>query len=407
MKFPTLRIAVSLASIFALSSCTQHYYSPKDGPKAATPVKTQDPKQAQVNTIMKLRDQRILSDVEAQAKIAKIYGLESASPQPTPTSQVAPTAITPAPTAPAPVMVVDANMDLNLPVYKAQAQLNGQLNSIGSDSMDRMMEMWSEKFIGHHPSLQFSHEGKGSSTAIPALIEGRSNVGPMSRAFKSSEIAKFENEFGYKPQQVRVAVDSLGIFIHPSNPLVKSGLSLAQADAIFSSSRLRKGKEVKTWGDLGLTGEWAKAPIKVYSRNTASGTYGFFKKKLLLKGDFKETNMELESSEAVVESVAKNKFAVGFSGIAYKTDNVACLALADSKGADFVAPNEMNALSGSYPLTRSLFISYNVKPNGLDNTQKEFIKFVFSRTGQSVVRKDGYFPVNAMVAKVELSKLKL
>jgi len=399
MKYATTAAILTCAAI-AFSSCTQHHHYGKEEKKAASPI-VKSEQQEKIDTVIKLRDQGVFTDAEAKAKIDQILGLNKpvpTSPAPAPVKAVAA-----APSAP----VANSNMDLNLAVYKPAQMLSGKLISIGSDSMDRMMEMWEKKFRGHHPSLDFSHEGKGSSTATPALIEGRSNVGPMSRAFKSSEIAKFENQFGYKPVQVRVAVDSLAIYIHPSNPLAKSGLTLAQADTIFSADRLRGGKQVKTWGDLGLSGEWANKPIKVYSRNTASGTFGFFKKKLCLKGNFKESNIQLESSEEVVQAVAKDKFAVGFSGIAFNSPSVATLPLAEQKGAEFVAPNEISALSGSYPITRSLYVSYNLKPSGIDNLQKEFIKFVYSRTGQSIVRKDGYFPVNAMVAKQELSKLQL
>src|SRR5690606_32396541 len=157
-------------------------------------------------------------------------------------------------------------------------------------------------------------------TAPPALIEGTAQLGPMSRPMKSSEIDEFEKKFGYKPTEIAVAVDALAVFVNKDNPI--KGLTMAQVDGIFSSSRKLGGQDITTWGQVGLTGDWANRPMSLFGRNSASGTYGFFKDEALGKGDFKATVKEQPGSSAVVQGVATDLGAIGYSGIGYKTSDV-------------------------------------------------------------------------------------
>ncbi|MDP0500484.1 MAG: phosphate ABC transporter substrate-binding protein [Verrucomicrobiota bacterium JB022] len=296
-----------------------------------------------------------------------------------------------------------------LGAYEPEADLQGRLRSVGSDTMDNMMGLWEATFRGYHQGLRVLHQGRGSSTAVPALMEGSAEVGPMSRPLKADEIAAFKQRFGYEPTQLRVAVDALALYVHPSNPLLQRGLTLEQLDAIFSSTRARGGEEdITTWGQLGLTGEWANAPIRVYSRNRASGTYGMFKDQVLAAGDFKPSNSELASSEAVVEAVGADKFAIGYSGIGYRTPNVAALPVSGRTGASAIAPSEETAFSGTYPLARALYlvINYN-QQEGLSPLTREFLRFIYSAEGQALVMKDGYYPVNATMKATELKKVGL
>lgn len=385
----------------ALQSCVNHHYGEQQAQAKTTASAQSEDSLAKVQKIRMMQLNGLLTKEQADAAIAKELGIQNTAP-------AAPVASAPVATS-APVKKVEDAVkgDQNLPVYKPKMALNVELSSVGSDSMDNMMRFWEQEFKSFHKAMKFSHEGKGSSTAIPALMEGRSNVGPMSRKLKGSEVAKFKAKFGYEPIQFRVAVDTVAVYLHPSNPFAKTGLSLAQVDAIFSSDRKRGHKAVKTWGDLGLTGEWASAPINVYSRNKASGTYSYFNKKMLLKGQYKTTNKELAGSEQVVEAISKDKFAIGYSGIAYNTPYVALLPVKEDARSKAYVPNEENAFSGDYYLTRSLYITLNLKPGSVvSNLHKEFMDYVYSRQGQEIVRKDGYFPVNSLIAGKELSKLK-
>ena len=301
------------------------------------------------------------------------------------------------------------SLDPKLPDYVPQDKLTGRLRSVGSDTMDRLTQLWSDDFTKLHPQLRVFHEGKGSSNAPPALAEGLADVGPMSRPIKEDEVKMLNTRFGFNPTQVRVAVDALAVYVHPSNPIAQRGLTLAELDAIFSSNRKRgHPKDISTWGDLGLTGEWADRPVIVFSRNKASGTYGFFRDEALKKGDFKTTNREMVGSEAVVAGVAENPGAIGYSGIAYKNDKVFVAPLRVKDGAEAFLPEPEFAYSGQYPLARGLYLTFAVKPGApLKALHRELVRYVFSRQGQQQVLHDGYFPLDAKAAADELAKLGL
>jgi phosphate transport system substrate-binding protein len=282
-------------------------------------------------------------------------------------------------------------VDAAIPAYQKTSGVTGNLNSIGSDTLNNLMTLWAEGFKAVYPNVNIQIEGKGSSTAPPALIEGTAQLGPMSREMKASEIDAFEKKFGYKPTAFKVAIDSLAVFVHKDNPI--KGLSMQQVDSIFSATLKRGGKTAEKWADLGLAGEWATKPLSLYGRNSASGTYGYFKEHALDKGDFKTGVKEQPGSSAVVQGVASDLAGIGYSGIGYKTASVKAVPLAD-KGDKFVEPTYENCLSGDYPMARFLVIYVNKKPGApLDKLTSEFLKFVQAREGQEVVIKDGYFPL--------------
>lgn len=282
-------------------------------------------------------------------------------------------------------------VDPAISAYAPVSGVSGNLNSIGSDTLNNLMTLWAEGFKKAYPNVNIQIEGKGSSTAPPALIEGTAQLGPMSRPMKSSEIDAFEKKFGYKPTEIPVAVDALAIFVNKDNPI--KGLTMEQVDGIFSSSRKSGSEDITEWGQVGLTGDWAKKPFSIYGRNSASGTYGFFKDEALQKGDFKPTVKEQPGSSAVVQGIASDLGAIGYSGIGYKTSDVHTVALGE-KSDEMVEPSYENCVSGEYPLARFLYVYVNKKPGtALEPLTSEFLKFVLSKEGQEVVVKDGYFPL--------------
>ena len=298
-------------------------------------------------------------------------------------------------------------VDKKLPAYKATSGVSGNVKSVGSDTLNNLMTLWAEGFRRSYPDVKIEIEGKGSSTAPPALIAGTSNFGPMSRAMKSKEMDAFEKKFGYKPGRIRVAVDALAVFTNKDNPL--KCLSLPQVDAIFSKTRKGGMKtDIATWGEVGLKGVWASKPISVYGRNSASGTYGYFKKVALYKGDYKDSVKEQPGSSAVVQGVASDKFALGYSGIGYKTADVIALPVSKKTGGKCYGPEAKNAYSGNYPIARFLYIYVNKNPKQpLDTLRAQFVKYIFSKEGQQAVIKAGFFPVNAAIAKLDLGALGL
>jgi phosphate transport system substrate-binding protein len=305
-----------------------------------------------------------------------------------------------------PVLAEEVKVDGKIPAYAKAQGVSGNLNSVGSDTLNNLMTLWAEGFRKAYPNVNIQIEGKGSSTAPPALIEGTSQLGPMSREMKKQEIEAFEAKFGYKPTKIGVALDSLAVYVHKDNPL--NELSLTQVDAIFSKTR--KGgaaQDITTWGQLGLKGSLASMPISLYGRNSASGTYGYFKEHALAKGDYKDTVKEQPGSASVVLGVTEDKAGMGYSGIGYKTSGVKALALANKDGEKTFEPTYENVLEGKYPLGRMLYIYVAKEPNKpLPPVIKEFLTYVLSKEGQEVVVKDGYLPLTAGVAAKQSDLLK-
>jgi phosphate transport system substrate-binding protein len=303
------------------------------------------------------------------------------------------------------VAAAQVPVDPGLPSYKAVSGISGNLSSVGSDTLNNLMTLWAETFSRFYPSVKVQIEGKGSSTAPPALIAGTAQLGPMSRTMKGTEIDQFEKKHGYKPLPLRTAVDALAVFVNKDNPV--KCLTMAQVDAVFSKSRRAGHREdVKTWGQLGLTGEWASRPISLYGRNSASGTYGFFKEHVLKNGDYRDEVKEQPGSAAVVQGVTVDRYAAGYSGIGYTTAGVKAVPLSEKAGGHCHEATADEAYAGKYPLARFLFVYVNRAPGKpLDPLTREFAKLVLSREGQEVVVKDGYFPIPASIAKEELGKI--
>jgi phosphate transport system substrate-binding protein len=296
-------------------------------------------------------------------------------------------------------------VDPGLTAYKTVSGISGNISSIGSDTLNNLMTLWAETFNKFYPNAKIQIEGKGSSTAPPALISGTAQLGPMSREMKGTEIDQFEKKYGYKPTALRTSVDALAVFVNKDNPI--TCLTMAQVDAVFSKGRRAGYKEdIKTWGQLGLIGEWASKPISLYGRNSASGTYGFFKEHALKNGDYKDEVKEQPGSASVVQGVTVDRFAAGYSGIGYATAGVRAVPLAAKEGdkCHEAAPDE--AYSGRYPMSRFLYVYINKAPGKpLDPVTREFAKLILSKEGQEVVVKDGYFPIPVQITKEELSKI--
>ena len=294
-------------------------------------------------------------------------------------------------------------VDKRLPKYEPVEGVSGSIKSIGSDTMNNSMTLWAEGFRAIYPNVSVEIEGKGSSTAPPALISGTSNFGPMSRMMKAEEIDEFEERFGYKPTAIASSIDMLAVYVHKDNPI--EGLTLPQCDAIFS--RTRKGgldADIRTWGDVGLKDSWGRLPISLYGRNSASGTYGYFKKHALFGGDFKDTVKEQPGSSSVVQGIASDRSGIGYSGIGYKTADVRAVPLAVDARSPMVPAVADNAYSGEYPLSRFLYIYVNKAPGkDLDPLRREYLRYIFSQQGQQDVVKAGYYPVTAEIAEEALA----
>ena len=298
---------------------------------------------------------------------------------------------------------IGQTLDPGLKAYSSTSGISGTLKSIGSDTLNNLMTLWAEGFRKVYPNVQIEIEGKGSSTAPPALVAGTAQFGPMSRLMKGAEIDAFEKKFGYKPTAINVSLDSLAVYVHKDNPI--KCLTLQQVDSIFSKNR-RGGYvgDITNWSQVEIPN---LGPISLYGRNSASGTYGFFKETALFNGDYKDSVKEQPGSSTVVQGVASDKGGIGYSGIGYKTADVRAVPIASKPGSECFDATEENVLSGDYPLSRFLVVYINKNPTQkMDPLRFEFIKFILSREGQEVNIKDGYYPVTSAIVEDELNKVK-
>ena len=292
-----------------------------------------------------------------------------------------------------------------LPAYQRVSGISGNLSSIGSDTLANLMTLWSEAFQRHYPNVNIQVQAAGSSTAPPALTQGTSNLGPMSRLMKDGEVAAFQARFGYRPTPVRVAVDAMALYVHKDNPI--GAMTLTDIDAVFSVTRRCGGpRDITTWGALGLVGGWADRPIQMYGRNSVSGTYGYFKRAALCSGDFKDTVNEQPGSASVVHAITSAVTGIGYSGIGYRTAGVRAVPLVSESGQPAVDATGENVHNRSYPLVRNLYVYVNKHPDtALPPLETEFLKLVLSATGQAAVGKDGYIPLSPGLAARELGRI--
>lgn len=297
-------------------------------------------------------------------------------------------------------------VDPNLPDYTPVSGISGNLNSIGSDTLNNLMLLWADGFRAIYPNVNIQVQGAGSSTAPAALIDGTAQLGPMSRAMTGAEMDRFEQRHGYRPTEIRVAIDALAVFVSRDNPI--EGLSLPQVDAIFSDTYRLGHQPISNWGEVGLTGDWANRPTALYGRNSVSGTYGFFKNVALGGGDFNGARyQEQPGSSTVVQSVTADRFGIGYSGIGYSTSGVRAISIAKEKGGKLYEPTPENCITGVYPLARFLYIYVNKNPREtMDRTTFEFIRYLMAKPGQEVVVRDGFFPLPASAAKAVLDSVR-
>lgn len=297
-------------------------------------------------------------------------------------------------------------VDKAIPEYKKASGISGNLSSVGSDTLANLMTLWAENFKRHYPSVNIQIQAAGSSTAPPALTEGTANLGPMSRKMKDKEISAFEARFGYKPVAVPVAIDALAVYVNKDNPI--EGMSIREVDAIFSSTRkCGASRDITSWSAFKLGGAWDTRNLQLFGRNSVSGTYGYFKKKALCKGDFKNNVNEQPGSASVVQAISNSINGIGYSGIGYKTSSVKAVPLS-VRGDNYIDATAANAINGKYPLSRFLYVYVNKAPGkDLAPLDREFIKSVLSQSGQEVVIKDGYIPLPAKVVKRTMKRLGL
>lgn len=317
-----------------------------------------------------------------------------------------------------------AKADAGIPSYKPVENLSGELVTIGSEWMDDLMTSWSKDFSRLYPNVNINSVKRvtvGAMGVEPALTEGRIQLAPASREFMPVEIERFKKKFGYEPLAIKVALGSyrapdrsraITYYVNERNPIKQ--LTLAQLDAIYCSTRKRGEKEdIFTWGQLGLTGEWAEREILPLGLQQPEGTGDYLRLQVCRDGEYKKgihalkTGLPVSGLDRIVSIVSVNPSAIGYAGFANRKPGTKAVAIAESKEGPYFTGNFEDVASGKYPLTRFVYIYVN-RPAGapLDPNVKEFLKYVLSLEGQRAVENDdAMLPLPAHLSAQELAKL--
>lgn len=264
----------------------------------------------------------------------------------------------------------------------AHAKNADSLQVKGSDTMVNLVQAWAEEFMKNKPDAFIAVTGGGSGTGIAALINGTCDLAASSREIKGPERAMAEKK-GVDPREYRVALDGLAVVVHPENPL--SSLTMDQLAGIFTG-------KIANWKELGGT----DAKIVILSREVNSGTHVYFKEHVLRKGDPKSTEefsqdaLLLPSSQAIADETAGNKATIGYYGMGYLSARQKAVAVAKDAASPAVPPTVENVVSGAYPISRPLY----VYANGLAKDRvRDFLEFILSDEGQSVVSQQDFVPI--------------
>jgi phosphate transport system substrate-binding protein len=337
------------------------------------------------------------------------------------------------------------NLD-DLPAYKPEQKVSGTIRNFGF-SLGGMMPIWEEGFRKYHPNIRFEDKFPSGDVAIAGLVSGVSDLGPQGRELVLTENLAFFETFGYYPTDITVVTGSydvegmtcgLVVFVNKDNPI--SRLTMKQLDGIFGSERvaglrgfkwtLQSGRgaeeDIRTWGQLGLTGEWADKPIHTYGHGPG-GTTNFFQLKVLNGSDkwnpnyrgYVETGSKMIGDDdknqwggtqhMLADQLAQDKYGIAWTVIpqARKVPGLKPIALAAGDGNNYIQPTRENFQNRTYPLTRSIYVYLNRPPGKpLDPKWKEFLRYILSREGQQAVQREGkYLPLTADVAREQLKKL--
>lgn len=298
--------------------------------------------------------------------------------------------------------------------YAAKAAVNGRMTIAGSDTMQPVLSKLAMEFRRRHPEIKIAVQGTRDSklspedvflTGISTMRRGDGDTSghfgaydvqllASSRALTEQEIKRFQSRYGYAPTAIAIAQDAVAVYVNQDNPI--SRLTLAEVDAIFSATRKRGLPDIKEWGQLGLDGEWAHAPVRLYGRDQKStGTLPFFKQVVMQGGEFKKELIPEPGSASVIVAVGKDRDGIGYSGIGFQTSAVKPVPLSDGADGQPIAPSIESVMQGQYPLSRPLYLYVNKDPKEeWEPKIMEFLRFINSREGQETVARTGIYPLS-------------
>jgi phosphate transport system substrate-binding protein len=256
----------------------------------------------------------------------------------------------------------------------------------GSDTLVNVAQAWAEAYAQINPNVAVAVTGGGSGTGIAALIGGSVDIANSSRSMEEEEF-EMANERGVVPNELIVGYDALAVYIHPDNPI--DGFTLGQLADIYGENGT-----TESWSQLGITVPGCSSDeIVRVSRQNSSGTYVYFQEAILGESDLKLGSRDMAGSSEVVGLVEKTACAIGYSGLAYATEEVKVPCLMTEDGGNCIAPSTASAVDGTYPIARPLFMYTNGQPEGVT---KDYIDWILSDEGQCIILNKGYAPVRSL-----------
>ena len=315
----------------------------------------------------------------------------------------------------------------SLPPYQPQQHVSGTIHVWGHVFFKKVMKDWEDEFRVFQPDVQFADNLVSSAAATGALFTRTAEIGVVGREIRPLEVAGYERVMKHKPLGIEVMTGAyanadksiaLAIFVHKDNPLVQ--LSFAQLDAIFGCEHLRGEKQnIRTWGQVGIAGDWKTRPIHVYT-GELDASPGFLFSQIVMKGSllwnpdlkhFDDLNMAAgkvyEAGQRIVDALEKDPDGIALSGAGYRNAMVKLIAVAETGAGPYLAPTVENVTDRSYVLSRSAWIYVNRVPNQpLDPKTSEFLHYILSREGQRAVAREGdYLPLTPAKNHEQLQKL--
>jgi len=260
-------------------------------------------------------------------------------------------------------------------IYPATV-VRGRVTVKGSDTMVILVQLLAEEYMTRYRGKIIQVTGGGTGIGVAGLINKVTDIANASRPLTSEERERIKKAWGKEPKEVKIALDGITIYVHPENPIKE--ISLEQLKSIYTG-------KVKSWKDFG----WEDRPIIVYTRENNSGTYVFFKEHVLDNEDYTNRAQSLPGTGAVVDAVSKEKYSIGYGGVAYSKGVKILPVKTDNKSKAYL-PTEVNIRKGLYPISRAL---YMYTCNYDDPDVKSFIDWILTPDGQKIVSKVGYFPL--------------
>jgi phosphate transport system substrate-binding protein len=288
--------------------------------------------------------------------------------------------------------------------YEPLSSLSGSLELGPPLGFENLLTRWGNRMKQHYPDLRGGQTESTPLSTPRALTTGSSRFGVLPRRWSENELEDFRIQWGYYPIEIVVGADAIRLVVHPDNPI--RSLTLGQLDSMFSSGCRRGGKAIRSWGDLGLFGEWKQRPLALYGMVKGTPAWSIFKDRVLQGGGFDESVREQSSAENVLLRVADDPCAIGYLSGGVRSGDVRVVPLPSASGGAAIEPRPDTILTLSYPLAWRLYVDLRRSLRGTwDPELVEFVKMILSLDGQSILATEGLVPISGRAARKELQKL--